>query len=315
MPTTAPSIYWHASPVLPGESALLSGHFPAGTAVEVCRLADDGDGSLPTSGWRAAELAVVDSSESRFAQVPADWAEGIVACRASNGGRSAAVLLNAPDPWWLQGDGGLGRAAPGGWVGVFGRCLGWGEAGTGAALALVAADGTRRPLQATEASPWHVRAAIPAEAACGSYRIEVGNGRGGVQVAAGMLQVAARPAHPRVANVLDFKADRSGVKDSTLAFIQACEFLLECGGGEVFVPRGRYRLDMWLRPGMAGMHSPLRLPRNVTLRGEGRDLTTLWFTDQKVALPALIEGSDGAGCQRRSKIRPRAGAKQGHLAA
>jgi hypothetical protein len=52
---------------------------------------------------------------------------------------------------------------------------------------------------------------------------------------------------------------------------------------------------MWLRPGMAGMHSPLRLPRNVTLRGEGRDLTTLWFTDQKVALPALIEGSDGAG--------------------
>ena len=295
MPTTTPSIYWHASPVLPGESALLSGHFPAGTTVELCRLADDGDGRLPTSGWRAAELAAVDSSESRFAQLPADWAEGVVACRASNGGHSAAVLLNAPDPWWLQGDGGLGRAAPGGWVGVFGRCLGWGDAGTGAALALVAADGTRRPLQATEASPWHIRAVIPADAADGSYRVEAGNGRGGVQVDAGMLQVAARRVHPRVANVLDFKADRTGAKDSTLAFIQACEFLLECGGGEVFVPRGRYRLDMWLRPGMAGMHSPLRLPRNVTLRGEGRDLTTLWFTDQKVALPALIEGSDGAG--------------------
>lgn len=299
MPTTAsrpsPAIFWHASPVLPGESALLSGSFPAGTAIELCRLADDGDGGMPTTGWCPAQVTAVESVESCFPVIPAEWPAGVVACRASVGGRSAAVLLNAPDPWWLQGDGGLGQASPGGWLAVFGRCLGWGETGAGATVALIASDGTRRMLPTTESSAWHARSMVPADLASGTWQVEIGNGRGGVKVAAGTLRVSVRTIHPRVANVLDFHADRSGAKDSTLAFIQAAEHLLESGGGEIFVPRGRYRLDMWLRPGMAGMYSPLRLPRNVTLRGEGRDLTTLWFTDQKVALPSLIEGGDGAG--------------------
>lgn len=290
---TQSAIYWHASPVLPGETALLCGAFPEGSRIELARLPDDGDGSVPATGWSQAELLPVESAESRYPVVPAGWDRGVVACRVRGAdGASGTVLLNAPEAWWMQGDAGTARATPEGWVGLFGRCLGWGEDGAGAEVVAIGGDGGERRLRIVEASPWHIRAAIPADLA-GTWRIEVGNGTGGLRTAAGSLTVAAAARPARTVNVLDFKADRTGVKDSTLAFIQACEILLECGGGEVVVPRGRYRLDMWLRPGMAGQHSPLRLPRNVSLRGEGRDLTTLWFTDQDPALAALIECQDG----------------------
>lgn len=292
---TTPVIFWISSPALPGETVLLCGSFGPDATVDLCRLEDAGDGSIPAQGWTPAEVNLA-SGESLYAVIPAEWQPGLVAMRVRDAnGTSAAVVANAPDAWWCQGDRGLAAAAPGGWIAAFGRALGWGDDGQGATLALVADDGARLPLTSSEASPWHIRAAIPADCRPGSWRLLAGNGRGGSESVVGTVRIAPAPVHPRVANVLDFKADRTGRKDSTLAFIQACELLLESGGGEIVVPRGRYRLDMWLRPGMAGQHSPLRLPRNVSLRGEGRDVTTLWFTDQDPALPALIECQDGCG--------------------
>lgn len=33
------------------------------------------------------------------------------------------IVLNAPDVWWIQGDGGLGATRAGRWIRVFGKCL------------------------------------------------------------------------------------------------------------------------------------------------------------------------------------------------
>ena len=40
----------------------------------------------------------------------------------ADGAKSAPVWLNAPDPWWQQGDWGK-EASPGGWLRIFGKCL------------------------------------------------------------------------------------------------------------------------------------------------------------------------------------------------
>lgn len=289
MPDAA--IFWTSSPVLPGETAILCGAFPAGAIVELQPLAD---GRVRDEAWQAATQVPLTSSESAYPVLPTEWGQAIVACRIRTRDHTTAPqFINAPDPWWMQGDGGSAAATPGGWLAVFGRALAWEGTGPTPTISLTAADGTRETLVVGESSAWHLRAVVPADITTGTWQVTVSNGAGGLTVEVGALTIAVRATPPRTVNVLDFRADRTGRTDSTLAFIQACELLLECGGGEIIVPRGRYRLDMWLRPGMAGQHSPLHLPKNVALRGEGRDVTTLWFTDQDPALAALIECQDG----------------------
>jgi hypothetical protein len=92
-------------------------------------------------------------------------------------------------------------------------------------------------------------------------------------------------------NVLDFGADPEGKEDCTLSIVQATERAMGIGGGVVYFPAGRYRIDSILRSGMYIRH-PLRVPRGVTLRGAGADLVSLWWPDQAEPLPSLIEGGD-----------------------
>ena len=57
--------------------------------------------------------------------------------------------------------------------------------------------------------------------------------------------------------VQEFGAKGDGVADDTPAFQQAMNCMCECGGGTVFVPEGKYRLN-----------GELTIPTSVTLRGE-----------------------------------------------
>jgi hypothetical protein len=55
--------------------------------------------------------------------VPATWRPGVFVYRVTAGGDSSQpALLNAPDPWWAQGDEG-DAATPGGWLRVMGKSL------------------------------------------------------------------------------------------------------------------------------------------------------------------------------------------------
>ena len=55
--------------------------------------------------------------------MPATWRQGIFAYRLVAGGAPTEQHeVNAPEPWWMQADGG-DTAAPGGWLRVFVRAL------------------------------------------------------------------------------------------------------------------------------------------------------------------------------------------------
>jgi hypothetical protein len=288
--TENPVIFWAADPVGPNETVLLSGHrFGEGSTVELARL--DADGGAPD--WAAAVTPVTPlrDEQSLAAVIPTDWAPGLYACRVRRGDAvSNVVTLNAPDAWWFQGDRGLGAATAGGWLRVFGKTL----RGVGAAprVRLEPADGgSAVELAPTVASRYALELAVPAQLPAGAWNLSLSNGHGAAEGwrTAGTLTVQApSPARDRVLSVVAFGADPEGLKDSTLAIVQTIENLTGLGGGTVFFPRGRYRIDSNLRSGTY-IKTPLVLSQHIALKGEGMDATSLWWPDRAEPLPTLIE--------------------------
>ncbi|MCU0982999.1 MAG: hypothetical protein MUF25_27880 [Pirellulaceae bacterium] len=88
---------------------------------------------------------------------------------------SEPVILNAPEPWWWNGDGGE-TASPGGWLRVFGKSLNFGGASQ---AVLRAGDGRTQALTPSEADGYALRFTLPAGLAEGDYELFVHNGLGG----------------------------------------------------------------------------------------------------------------------------------------
>ena len=106
---------------------------PANSTVEMARL-EDAAGvpkaflASQVQKWTRVPVLQAYADQSLKFVVPAEWQPGIFACRiVASGLESEAVLLNQPDPWWVQGDEGE-AATPGGWLHIIGKCLG--EMGT-----------------------------------------------------------------------------------------------------------------------------------------------------------------------------------------
>ncbi len=281
-PAAGPALTWASDPVLPDETVvLLGGRFGGEAAVEVARLGDGDAGTpgrlseLPAERWQA--LRPVQASDSSLKVVlPRDWQGGAYACRVRTDGRTTrAVVLNAPDPWWMQGDGGE-SASPGGWLRVFGKCLSFrGYAGLSTApesLALLrGADGKGQGLQAKEASCYALWFDLPAALAPGDYTVLVHNGYGGPATwrEVGALSVKPPEAWPtQVLNVAE------------LGLEGALKAAQEQGGGVVYLPRGRYEVK-----------GALTLPPLTTLRGEGMGLVSLFWPDLDQPPDSLISGS------------------------
>ena len=298
-----PAIFWHSDPVAPDETVLFAGHGFAGAVIELARLADGEPGVPPNealsaepsaesiAGWTAVTPRGAESDAAALT-IPAEWAPGAFACRVvRNGSASAVSVLNAPQVWWLQGDAGR-SATVGGWLRVLGKCL------TGADRSRVAlraeTSGEVRVLDATQPSGFSLGAALPADLAPGTHAVWVHNGHGGPAGwrHAGRLAVAvpAAPVLP-VLDVRDFGARANDGSDCTMAIVQGLERLAGLGGGVLYFPRGRYRINAGLRSGMFIAHS-LRIPPNVVLRGEGMALVSLYWPDRDEPLPSLIEGGD-----------------------
>jgi hypothetical protein len=294
-----PVVFWHSDPVMPDETVVLSGaDFRATTEVDLALVVDGQEAkwtAVSPLQWSAVSLKAV---------VPADWPKGVYACRARDGRAvSKTVYLNAPDVWWKQGEGGVDAALSGGWLRLFGKCLDI----DGKARARIA-DGPELKLE--ECGCFALRARLPADLPAGNYQVEVSNGKGGAAGwrGAGSVTVKTRVPDTRpILNVLDCGADPTGMKDCTVAIVQAFERAHGLkSGGIVFLPRGRYRVDGILRSG-TWIDSPLILPENVTLRGEGASLTSLWWPTREKPLPTLIE------CRRGCSVEDLAIYAQGPL--
>jgi hypothetical protein len=290
----SPVVFWHSDPVGPNETVMLSGHLLGkGASVELLRLDDDKAGKVArefTGDWRGAvgpEVLAQDEQALSFV-IPADWQMGIYAGRVRRGGAaSEPFLVNAPDCWWFQGDKGLRATTAGSWLRVLGKALSL----DGEASAMLCSGTKSQVLKAVKASLYSLEFAIPAGAAAGEHELFIHNGCGGAAGwrRAGVVTLHAQAtARETTLNVVDFGADPEGLKDSTLAIVQATERLSSYGGGVVYFPSGRYRIDSILRTGTF-INSPIVLPRGISFKGESRDLVSLWWPDHQEPMYTLIE--------------------------
>lgn len=280
----APQVFWASDPVRPNETVLLQGaDFAGQPRVEVTRLADGdatapaGAGDVGTAAWTAAAVLQGSDCSLKFA-LPADWKMGVFACRVTAAGAtSAPVWINAPDPWWVQGDRGA-ACSPGGWLRVFGKSLHFGGRSAGR---LVDAQGRAVALSPVGADGFALRFDLPADLKPGPYALFVHNGFGG-QTAwrkAGEVKVEPPEVWPTdVFSVLDFYGQDAArdarktlvkyrpVPDRTEGLQAALNKARANGGGIVYFPAGRY-----------GLKGEIQVPPRTVLKGEGTGLVVLWW--------------------------------------
>ena len=149
--SAGPQVFWASDPVRPNETVLLQGNdFGSAAVVEVSRW-DDAMVTAPTAeveakSWTRVPVLQASDCSLKFV-VPADWKMGVFACRVTAGGAtSAPVLVNAPDPWWVQGDRGA-SATPGGWLRIFGKSLSFACRRVGEARETSSNGALREPVQ------------------------------------------------------------------------------------------------------------------------------------------------------------------------
>lgn len=278
----SPRILWASDPVKPDETVLVLGaDFQPGCRIELARLAD----AIPTmpaapiTGFPGTWEPLIPASNgarSLSFVIPKSQAPGVWACRIRQGENdvSEPVLLNAPAPWWWNGDQGA-TASPGGWVRVFGKCLAGNDTSRGL---LRSQDGHALALSAVESSDYALRFNLPGDLHPGDYEMFVHNGFGGDSAwrSVGLATIRVPEPWPtEVFNVRDF-GPRPG--DAVVAALKKAE---ASGGGIVFLPRGRYPVS-----------GTLTLPPRTILRGESMELVSLYWPDFDDPPKELVSGGD-----------------------
>ncbi|MDB5329352.1 MAG: hypothetical protein JWP03_503 [Phycisphaerales bacterium] len=299
--SASPRIFWVSDPVRPDETVLLQGSDLGASeaTVEMAPLENakpTAPASLPKNlPWTRVPVLQGSDQSLKFV-VPAKWGMGVFACRVSAGGAaSETVLLNAPDPWWAQGDEGQ-AASPGGWLRIQGKCL---ATNGHALLSLEPEQGPSTQLQPTAADEFCLRFNVPADLKPGAYTLRVHNGSGGDAAwrTAGKMRIEPAPVLPPATfSVLEMYGPDAARKmrdtlikysqpiDRTEGILAALKKAKENGGGTVFFPAGRYTI-----------RGPLVIPEHTLLKGEGTGLVTLWWGTGHFNL-------DGGGPQGRARV-------------
>jgi hypothetical protein len=281
----APVVFWASDPVQPDETVVLLGDgLAAGCVVELARLADGPAGKaaagaeLKVEGW--ADVPVLQAGkQSVKVVIPADRQAGVYAVRVRVGDEtSAPVLVNAPDPWWVQAD--VGPAGtPGGWLRVFGKCLHF----AGEVHVLLRREGgAETPLEVTKATCWALTANLPPDLPPGRYEVLVHNGLGGAATwrKAGELNVIPPVVWKTEVFTVAVQGEGAAVD---AAIHEALDKARESGGGVVYFPRGTYDVK-----------GQLVIPPHTVLKGEGMGLASLHWLDFETPPESLIVANDCA---------------------
>lgn len=289
-----PVIFWASDQVRPGEAAMVLGErFGDSPSVETVRL-PDGRAKKPTQErfvWpkrgTKAESLQANVQSVKFV-VPATFTPGLFAVRIVTRDGAVERVLNRPQVWWVQGDGGT-TATPGGWVRAFGKNLAW-AAKDDLRSPVLRLEGPREVSLALDADGYAARAALPADLPAGTYRLFIHNGAGG---SVGWsepvsLTVVKADAWPQtVFNVTNFGAQADGVKDDTAAIQSALAAAAANGGGVVYLPLGRYAVS-----------DTLTIPRRTVLRGEREEWVALAWPDMLKPPLALVQGTNSFGLEK-----------------
>ena len=277
-----PRVFWASAPVRPNETVLLQGSDLGGAAVVEAARLDDGEAAEPAAAakvktWTRLPLVQQSDCSLKFT-LPAGWKPGVFACRVIAGGSaSSPVLLNAPDPWWMQGDSGQ-SATSGGWLRIFGKSL-------------VPRIAARSGLQPSRERPSFSRRQAATTTPCG-WICPAASNRGATpsaftmdwavrRLAQGGRDAASTPPRPwptKVFNVLEIYGNDAAAQmrktlnkyspgpDRTAGIKAALRKAQNNGGGVVYFPAGRY-----------GIKGDIDVPPRTVLRGEGMGLVVLWW--------------------------------------
>jgi hypothetical protein len=271
-------IFWASDPVRPGQTVQISGMGLNGVqAVDVVRLADLPEQEAAADTARRAELLAKTENSLSFV-LPAELFPGVFSVTLSSGEDRSTVQLNAPDIYWMQGDGGT-VGSPGGWLRISGRNMAINRA---AVAVLVAEDGMETRIAVQEPDTWSASFPLPENLAAGFYRVRLSNGTGDVSAwrDAGTFAVVRKPIVERpVMELRGYPSANAAAQDDTARINASLEALGKRGGGTLLLRYGRYRLS-----------APLVIPNGVTLKGESNQLVSLVWKDFESPPESLIHG-------------------------
>jgi hypothetical protein len=290
-PGAPPSVFWVSDPVQPGEVVMVEGaNWGTSPRIELNWLGDDKPGQPMVGDAAIQKTAVliplqVTASSVKF-MVPADWKSGVYSFQVSvNDTRSAPELINAPDSWWQQGDWGK-EASPGGWLRVFGKCLSL----NGKATVALQGVGQTLIFNPVQQDQWSLNVSLPGNMVAGEYNTWVHNGCGG-QAGWKQVGIVKIRVHPPlwksdVFDIREYGAVGNDEFEDGPAIQAALDAAGQNGGGIVLIPRGRFQVN-----------TTLMIPRFVLMRGEGSDLSQLYWRDRITPLETLIQGTNSFGIE------------------
>jgi len=298
--STPPRAFWISQPVNNDETLLITGGNLIAdiTQVELAQLSDEDPGN-PTAQAPAISIWTpltphTSTARSLTATVPASWSNGVYALRLKNGNATDDIrLINAPDPWFVQGD--IGDAAtPGGFFTVAGTALERSGALTPQAALVAKTGGTliaklTLAERITTSTGYALRYSVPSSVAEGEYQLWLHNGRGGragwvrfsTFIEAPLDTVVIKKAKVWPTTVFNVTSYSGTDDDKFAAAIAAAN---ANGGGKIFVPAGTYSLT-----------KQLALPNETVLAGAGKDKSLLkWRVDPNTrgdgSRSALVRG-------------------------
>ena len=302
---TSPAIFWVSEPLQPGDTAMVAFAQPTQQSASprnvtiYGRPADSGTWTaLATSGCTDYGAA---------AEIPATFPAGReFSLRV--GADGPPFTANRARPWFVFGDGGS-FSTPGGYVRVVGDALGLGNASSVTAARLYITVSARQVLtlaaradaggvNGTKPTRSHAFFDLPASLPAGTYPVAVANCaacpstplctymrptepcRGTVEVKS--VAAAAAAWSPKVFTV---RAEQPGMgRNATAAVAAAVAAAAANGGGVVYFPSGQYFVQ-----------GPIIVAPGTVLRGESRELVSLYFFDEtdKTAPDSFVTSSTG----------------------
>ncbi len=291
-------ITWASDPVKPNEAVLVEGwDFSQDLKVEIGRLADGETGSpsnkqYKVESWHIVEAIQPDKNAFKFV-LPDSLQQGIFVCRVKTKDGDDVHLINRPDPWWVQGNK-AETANPGSWIRVFGKSLSFDNASPSLTI-VKKGSGEFISLVLEKVTPEQLWGKLGENIESGDYEVYVHNGFGGSSMWIKAGTIAVRPQHqaPKmIYNVTDYgvkpslpgyyswNPDMFSVKPDSSDGLQKILNAAGKTGGIVYLPRGVYSCSKMLN-----------VPENVTLRGEGRHLTAIEWSDTDPPRPACLYGT------------------------
>jgi hypothetical protein len=286
------SVMWTSSPVMPGQTILLSHTGTNTSGAHAVKLCTERAGRQRL----CAAMAVKQTDSSTFVTVPASWPLGVFNVSLGPGPHGSAAV-NSAEPWWFLADHGrIGTAAAVGWLRIFGRALAFSatrcvstssplRVGITTSLRLLDVSNSSEvwPVPIATASCYDLLAQLPAEVPPGIYTVQVRNGlsspHGSWSTVPGTLTIEPPPPAQDM---------RLSARDAT-QLLRALDTARDNLGGIVTIPNG---VTIELTNEMT-----LRIPNNTVLRGEAgaaaTDRPTLRWTSAtgSASIEPLVSGT------------------------